>query len=344
MRARVVSPFKSFDKLGISLPDLLALRIESACIFCPERNLRRGRWSERMIVADSDIQHALGETAEAVTDALRARTADLHGWPPRLAEAVRYSLLAGGKRLRPILTLWCCEICDGERAAAMPAAMAIECIHTFSLIHDDLPALDDDDYRRGVATSHKVFGEATALLAGDALMTLAFEIIASDLDDPEMARGMTLELASATGGAGMIGGELRDIESEAHAPDVATTEAIHAAKTARLIQSACRLGAVAAGADEERMAVVSAYGHGLGLAFQIADDLLDTTGTLETMGKRTGKDAAGGKQTMPRAVGEAESRLIAGRHVEQAVTALAPFGRTAARLAALARYAIDRNK
>ncbi len=297
-----------------------------------------------MIAADSDIQHALGELAGEVTNALRTRMADLPGWPPRLAEAVRYSLFAGGKRLRPILTLWCCEICGGDRAAAMPAAMAIECVHTFSLIHDDLPALDDDDYRRGVETSHKVFGEATALLAGDALMSLAFEIIASDVDDPAMARSMTLELASATGGAGMIGGELRDIESEAHAPDVATTEAIHAAKTARLIQSACRLGALAAGADDERLAAVSAYGHALGLAFQIADDLLDTTGTLETMGKRTGKDAAAGKQTMPRAVGEAESRRMADRRVEQAVTALSPFGPTAARLAALARYAVDRNK
>jgi geranylgeranyl pyrophosphate synthase len=224
----------------------------------------------------------------------------------------------------------------------MPAAMAIECVHTFSLIHDDLPALDDDDYRRGVATSHKVFGEATALLAGDALMALAFQIVAGDVDDPVTANAMTLELASATGGAGMIGGELRDIEAEAQRPDAATTEAIHAAKTARLIQSACRLGAMAAAADKERFEAVSAYGHALGLAFQIADDLLDVTGTLATLGKRTGKDETAGKQTMHRAVGLAESGRIAAQRVEQAVAALAPFGASGARLAALAHYAIDR--
>jgi len=280
-----------------------------------------------MIGTDKDMQHMLAETAEGAELALRKRMADLHGWPPRLAEAVRYSLFAGGKRLRPILTLWSCQACGGEQAAAMPPAMAIECVHTFSLIHDDLPALDDDDYRRGVATSHKVFGEATALLAGDALMALAFEIVAGDVDDPATARAMTLELASATGGAGMIGGELQDIEAEAQRPDAATTEAIHAAKTARLIQSACRLGAMAAGADEERFEAVSAYGHALGLAFQIADDLLDE---------------AAGKQTMPRAVGLAESGRIAAQRVEQAVAALVPFGASGARLAALAHYAIDR--
>lgn len=297
-----------------------------------------------MIGTDSDIKDGLAEAARNVEHALRRRMADLRGWPPRLGEAVGYSLFARGKRLRPILALWSCDLCGGDQAAAMPAAMAIECVHTFSLIHDDLPALDDDDYRRGVATNHKVFGEATALLAGDALLALAFEIIAGDVDDPTTARAMALELASAAGGAGMIGGELRDIEAEVDPPDAATTEAIHAAKTARLIQSACRLGALAAGADGQRFGAVSAYGHALGLAFQIADDLLDVTGTLATMGKRTGKDEAAGKQTMPRAVGRSESERIAAQRVEQAVAALAPFGSAGARLAALARYAIERTR
>jgi len=294
------------------------------------------------IAADEDIAAALRRDAEEVNRRLESLLSRYAGECPRLAEAMRYSLQAGGKRVRPSLVLSCCELCGGTREVAMPAAIAVECVHTFSLIHDDLPALDDDDVRRGKPANHKVFGEAMAILAGDALLALAFEVLAGQTAPPAVVAAMTRELAAAAGWEGMIGGEAADIEGESLAPDRSLVERIHAAKTARLIAAACRLGGMAAGADAASLATLGSYGHALGLAFQAADDLLDYTGSPETLGKRTGKDAAAGKQTYPKAVGMEAARRIAAAAVDQALAALAPFGERAARLASLARYVLER--
>ncbi len=294
------------------------------------------------IAAEDDVAALLRRDAEDVRGRLELLLSRYAGTSPRLAEAMRYSLLAGGKRLRPALALWCCDLCGGARETAMTAALAVECVHTFSLIHDDLPALDNDDVRRGRPANHKVFGEALAILAGDALLTLAFELLAREATDAACRVAMVHELATAAGWEGMIGGEAADIESERLPPDSALVGQIHSAKTARLIAASCRLGGMAAGADARTLAALGSYGHALGLAFQAADDLLDYTGSPETLGKGTGKDAAAGKQTYPKAVGMEAARQIAAAAAARAVTALAPFGERASRLAALAKYMIER--
>lgn len=294
------------------------------------------------VVVEPDIKSQLQQAADEVDLALSAYLACARGVPDRLVEAMRYSLEAGGKRVRPALVLWCCELCGGGRDLALPAAMAVECVHTFSLIHDDLPALDDDDLRRGRATSHKRFGEAVAILAGDALLALAFEIIGQRVTDAPVAAGMTSELAEAAGWRGMIGGEVADLLGEEAAPDRAMVEAIHAAKTARLIEAACRLGGLAAAAEPETIETLGCYGHALGLAFQAADDLLDATSTSDALGKRTAKDAASGKQTYVRSVGMEGARAIAAEAAGRARASLSPFGARAFRLCALARYVVQR--
>ncbi len=292
------------------------------------------------IAAEFDIAAELRREADAVTRALDEHTAQPADLPPRLVEAMRYSLLGAGKRLRPALVLWSCEACGGGREAAMPAALAIECVHAFSLIHDDLPALDDDDFRRGEPSCHKKFDEATAILAGDAILALAFDILATDVEDGALAAAMVRELSQATGG--MIGGEALDLEGETQPPQAGTVAKIHSAKTALLIRAACRLGAMAARADEPRIAALSAYGEALGLAFQVADDLLDVTGTFEATGKATAKDAAAGKQTYPRAIGLEASRELARGLSSRAVAALKPLGGTGDKLAALANFVVQR--
>lgn len=295
------------------------------------------------VAEGDDIQSHLRRVAEEVNNAMdRILTCD-NGAPQRLVQAMHYSVMAGGKRLRPALVLWCCEACGGDRRTAIPAAMAIEFVHTFSLIHDDLPALDNDDLRRGKPTCHKAFGEAEAILAGDALMALAFEVLSDHMEDPATCAAMVRELAKATGLSGMIGGEFDDLQSEAATPARMIVERIHAAKTARLIEAACRLGGLAAKADKAQMAALSDYGRKLGLAFQAADDLLDATGDTRAVGKRLGKDTAAGKQTYPRAVGIEKSRKLATDLAEGASDALAMFGTTAARLQALAHFVVSRN-
>jgi geranylgeranyl diphosphate synthase type II len=291
---------------------------------------------------DDDIRFHMRRAAEAVNSAMeRVLTCD-NGAPQRLKQAMHYSVMAGGKRLRPALVLWCCDLCGGDRRSAIPAAMAIEFVHTFSLIHDDLPALDDDDLRRGKPTCHRAFGEAEAILAGDALLALAFEVLTDHMEDPAVCVAMVRELAKATGLSGMIGGEFDDLESEAATPARMVVERIHAAKTARLIEAACRLGGIAAKADKSQMAALSDYGRKLGLAFQAADDLLDSTGDSHLVGKRLGKDTAAGKQTYPRAVGIEESRKLATKLAESATAALADFGSDADRLKALAHFVVSR--
>ncbi len=263
--------------------------------------------------------------------------------PSRLVEAVRYSALARGKRVRPFLVARFCEIHGGSFEAAAPAAVAVECVHAFSLVHDDLPAMDDDDLRRGEPTCHKKFDEATAILAGDALLALAFEIITRHVDDRRRAAALTFELASGAGWSGMIGGQMADILGESNPPSREQVDYIHVRKTARLFEAAGRMGAIAAGASDSAVAVAGLYGHWLGRAFQIADDLLDVTATAGEMGKGVGKDAAAGKQTYPATVGLEESRVAGRRAAANAIEALASLSKEADDLRALANYVVERH-
>ncbi|HSI35371.1 MAG TPA: farnesyl diphosphate synthase, partial [Tepidisphaeraceae bacterium] len=267
--------------------------------------------------------------------------------PPRLLESMEYSLTAGGKRLRPGLVLECAQACgatDDSPAgrSALAAAGAIELIHTFSLVHDDLPAMDDDDLRRGRPTNHKVYGEAMAILAGDAMTTVAFELIAADASPADVAIRLVAELAHATGPEGMIGGQVLDMEGEGKNLAIDDLRRLHAMKTGALLRSACRLGAIAAGAPENKLTAATDYGRHLGLAFQIVDDLLDVTSTPEQMGKATGKDAGRGKNTYPSLLGMEASEQAARDAVDAALSALTPFGPEADGLRDLARFVVER--
>ncbi|MBL8029443.1 MAG: polyprenyl synthetase family protein [Fibrobacteres bacterium] len=264
--------------------------------------------------------------------------------PPESAEPVsihksmRYSMFAGGKRLRPVLCLLAHEICGGEGDKAYPAACALEMMHTFSLIHDDLPCMDDDDFRRGKPTNHKVFGEAIAVLAGDALCIHAYGILGSYVGLP-----IVKEISSALGTAGMIGGQVADIESEGTADvDAKTLEFIHIHKTEKLITTSLRTGAIIAGADEAKLAAITKYGQGIGLAFQIVDDVLDLTSDTATLGKDVGSDLENNKATYPRLYGIDKSRAEAKRLVNEAKDALALFGEKGAMLRELADFIVER--
>ena len=263
--------------------------------------------------------------------------------PAELVEAIRYSALAPGKRLRPYLVWRCCELVGGRGEDAWPAAAAVECVHAFSLIHDDLPAMDDDDLRRGRPTCHKRFGEAVAILAGDGLLALAFEVLTTEVSDPGLATRLAAELARGTGWGGMIGGQCADITGESQPPDLGLAEYIHERKTARLFATSCRLGAMVGGADEASLSALGAFGRSLGRLFQIADDLLDVTSTAGATGKRVAKDQGAGKQSFPNCIGVERSRAAAVEHQRTAVAKLAAFGPPAADLRALTDYVASRN-
>jgi geranylgeranyl diphosphate synthase type II len=259
----------------------------------------------------------------------------------RLAEAVRYSMTLPGKRFRPVLTLESCRVCGGDEERAVAAAVALECIHTFSLIHDDLPAMDDDELRRGKPCNHKVYGEACAILAGDWLAVQPFALLAAEYP-PELA--VALQRTLAVGTLAMIEGQAADVAGEQRPTDAQLLEYIHLHKTAKLIETACRLGALCAGASPAALEALGNYGRRLGLAFQIIDDLLDATGSTATLGKRAGKDAAAGKQTYPAAHGLEASRAAARREYLAARDALQMFGPAADRLRQLAEYVIARDR
>ncbi|HZZ70926.1 MAG TPA: farnesyl diphosphate synthase [Pirellulales bacterium] len=265
------------------------------------------------------------------------------GCPPRLKEAIRYSLLAVGKRLRPILALFAAEACGGEMDAAMPVACATEMIHCYSLIHDDLPAMDDDDLRRGRPTCHKAFDEATAILAGDALLTLAFEVVAKHTQPPELAAQCCAALAEAAGATALVGGQADDLAGEFSGGGLAALESIHRRKTGAMINVPLQLGGLVAGAAPRELASLADYGRCLGLAFQITDDLLDVRGTEANLGKRVQKDSQLGKLTFPGLLGIEESQTRAAGLVGEAIAALAPLGGRAGALEALARYVLERN-
>lgn len=266
--------------------------------------------------------------------------------PPRLLQAMDYSLRAGGKRLRPALVLECFNACGGAAAGSYPSALAaagaMELIHTFSLVHDDLPAMDDDDLRRGRPTNHKVFGEAMAILAGDAMTTLAFELIAVDAE-ARLVGPMVAELARQAGPVGMIGGQVLDMDSENQALDLPDLQRIHRMKTGALLMASCRLGALAAGADQNKVQAMGDFGRYLGLAFQIVDDLLDVISTAEQMGKATGKDADRGKNTYPILLGLEPARLQAQQQLATALKILDSFGPPADGLRSLAKFVVERS-
>ncbi len=263
--------------------------------------------------------------------------------PPRLREAIRYCLLAPGKRLRPLLVLMSATACGYERRRALPAAAAVEMIHAYSLIHDDLPAMDDDDLRRGRPSCHAKYGEATAILAGDALLARAFEIVAADVQPAEVAAKCCWELARAAGASALVGGQFDDLSAETLGGGLAELQAIHRRKTGAMFRVCLRLGAVLAAADDEQLTRLDTYGQKLGLAFQIVDDLLDVRGKASETGKRTGKDTDRGKLTFPGVVGVEESGRLAEQLIDDACAALAPFGTQASALEALARYVVERN-
>jgi len=262
--------------------------------------------------------------------------------PTRLHESMRYSVFAGGKRIRPILAVLACRAVGGTDAEAMPAACALECIHTYSLIHDDLPAMDNDDFRRGKPSNHKAFDEATAILAGDALLTVAFEIIGTQVADTDAAARVTREVALAAGWAGMVGGQMADLLAEGAEPSKEALHFIHEHKTGALIRASVRCGAIAGGAADEQLEALTAYARNVGLAFQIADDILDETATTQQLGKTAGKDKSSKKLTFPAVYGLEESRTEAGRLVAEARAALAGFGRAAEPLCKLADFIISR--
>ena len=262
--------------------------------------------------------------------------------PARLIEAMDYSLMAGGKRLRPTLVLESAIACGGDvNASALAAAGAIELIHTFSLVHDDLPAMDNDDLRRGRPTNHKVYGEPMAILAGDAMVSLAFELIATDAE-PAVAAKLIAELAHATGPRGMIGGQVLDMEGEQKSLKLEQLQQLHRMKTGALLVSACRLGALSTNASTTQVSALAEFGRHLGLAFQIVDDLLDVTASAEQMGKATGKDAAKGKNTYPALLGVDETRRQAKLQLDEAFQSLRPLGSAADGLRTLAEFVVER--
>jgi geranylgeranyl diphosphate synthase, type II len=265
--------------------------------------------------------------------------------PPTVHRAMRYSVLAGGKRLRPILVIAGAEAVGAPPATVMPTACALEMIHTYSLIHDDLPAMDDDDYRRGRLTNHKVFGDAVAILAGDALLTLAFKLVADNaalVSDPRVVCDVVAAIAEASGTFGMVGGQVVDIESEGKAITPETLEYIHRHKTAALLRGSLWVGARLGGADAAALAAIDDAGQSLGLAFQIVDDILDVEGSLEALGKTAGSDARKQKATYPALHGLEVSRREARRLIEEAKSRLAVFGDRATPIRALADFVVER--
>jgi geranylgeranyl diphosphate synthase type II len=291
---------------------------------------------------------SLEELREEVEAALERALPPEDPWPETIHRAVRYSLLGGGKRVRPVLALAAGEAVGGSREEVLPLACAVEMIHTYSLIHDDLPAMDDDDLRRGQPTSHKVFGEAVAILAGDALLTRAFHLLAevpADWDEARLRRRVraTAVLGEACGTTGLIGGQVMDLESEGRTIDAADLEKLHQAKTGALLGASARGGAILGGADEETLRRLSRYASAIGLAFQVVDDILDATEAAEQLGKTAGKDAAAGKATYVSVHGLARARAMAAELRARALDALAPLGSRGKRLAEIAHLIVDRH-
>lgn len=281
-------------------------------------------------------------TVNETIETLLAEQKEVHA---DLKTALAYTLSSPGKRIRPVMLLWCCELIGPEETAdARMAAAAIEMVHTYSLVHDDLPAMDDDDLRRGRPTCHKAFDEATAILTGDALLTLAFELLATRISEPVLAVKLISELAQAAGGAGMIAGQIADLKAENTAGTVEALEYIHINKTAKMFRCATAMGGLCGGATPEQLEALARYGLKIGLGFQIADDILDVSASSEQLGKTAGKDIKAAKCTYPAVIGIEKSRQIEQTLAHEAAAALAPFGPAADHLRQLALALLDRNK
>src|SRR6056297_409903 len=287
--------------------------------------------------------NAFADLLEPIAAGLDSSLPSEPGFPTRLREAMRYSLLAPGKRLRPALVLIAAEACGGERDAAMPAAIAVEMIHAYSLIHDDLPAMDDDALRRGRPTCHIQFDEATAILAGDALMAKAFETLAIDFQPQDQAAQAVALLATAAGPVALVGGQADDLSAESEGEhSLERLQSIHRRKTGALFNASLQLGALSAGASDAQRAALKRYGDALGLAFQVIDDLLDHTGNSGELGKESGRDAERGKLTYPSLMGEQDARKHADTLLNDAIEAAGLFETAAWRLNWLASYVLQR--
>ena len=294
-----------------------------------------------------DIEEYLKREKERVDTALESYLPLETEFPPTIHRAMRYSVFAGGKRVRPILVLASAEAVKGSKEKVLPVACALELIHTYSLIHDDLPAMDNDDMRRGKPTNHKVFGDAVAILAGDALLTLAFEILSTKIPfegegEVKVVLRVIHEISRAAGSMGMVGGQVVDIESQGKSIDFPLLEYMHIHKTGVLILSSIRAGAILCMAGRREMDALTRYGEALGLAFQIADDILDVEGVSEAMGKRRGGDIAQEKVTYPSILGLDESKKRAEELIAIAISAVDIFGEEAEPLRFLARYIVER--
>lgn len=299
-------------------------------------------------MTSDELERYLEERRVFVDEALERYLPGAGDHPKEIHEAVRYSIFAGGKRLRPILVLAATEAAGGQVEQALGAAAAIEFIHTYSLIHDDLPAMDDDDFRRGRPTCHKVYGEAMAILAGDALLTQAFILLSAEpasVDiDPEARLRVIQEIAQAAGSKGMVGGQVVDMLYEDREVDLPTLTYLHEHKTGALIRGCLRVGGILASAGPEQMEALTRYGERIGLAFQVVDDILDLEGSLEALGKQAGSDLRKKKATFPALLGIEESRRWAQRLVSEAKQSLVIFGERGVALGAIADFVVMRRR
>lgn len=307
----------------------------------PASQARGNRGSE----TPCDLEDFLRRSTQAVNQALNRFLPKESAKPATLHRAMRYSLFAGGKRLRPALCLAAAQACGGNWADAMPLACAVECIHTYSLIHDDLPAMDDDDFRRGKPTNHKVFGEGIAILAGDALLTQAFEIAAQSHGWPRYShRDIVREISVAAGSRQLVAGQVADLEGEGRKTTAKELKYIHERKTSALLSCSVRLGGMSANCTPRQLAALTDFGYHVGLAFQVIDDILDVTQTSQQLGKTAGKDTAVRKATYPAIMGLEKARRIAGDLTQRAFAALEPFRGRAQALEAIAQYVLRRDR
>jgi geranylgeranyl diphosphate synthase type II len=292
-----------------------------------------------------ELQDFLASCTKTVNQALSKFLPSEKTRPATIHKAMRYSLFAGGKRMRPALCLAAAQACGGREVSALPLACAVECVHTYSLIHDDLPAMDNDDYRRGKPTNHKVFGDGIAVLAGDALLTQAFEIAAQAKGWPRYPhRTIILELAKASGSLQLVAGQVADLEGEGKKISADELRYIHERKTSALLCCSVRLGGMSANCTSTQLKALTDFGYHVGLAFQVIDDILDVTQTSEQLGKTAGKDTAAQKATYPAIVGLEKSRKIAEQLTAKAFAALKPFKGRAVALEALAEFLLKRDR
>ncbi len=294
---------------------------------------------------NNNFNTQLHRKAQFVNNTLQQLLAEQADINHDLKEAIKYTLEAPGKRIRSALVLWCCELVSGKiNHNAEIAAAAIEMIHTYSLVHDDLPAMDNDDFRRGQPTCHKAYDEATAILTGDALLTLAFEVLAKEIPKPTVAVKLISQLAEAAGPAGMIAGQIADLKAENSGGSEELLEYIHTNKTAKMFRCAAAMGAICGRADKKQLDCLCEYGAKIGFGFQIADDILDVCASSEHLGKTAGKDAKAGKATYPAVLGLQKSRQMAKKFADEAVAVLEPFGQKADNLRKLAITLLQRTR